>query len=128
MYVFSSLKGRWFWISVVWAVLIFIGSVIPSSELPSVSLWEADKIVHIIFYFVLTYSLGRHCLQTANAVHIKNILIECSIIAVSYSILIEIIQGPLLPTRSFDVYDIIANFGGTILAVIFLTVFKKRLM
>ena len=106
------MKRLWLPVSCIWASFILFVSVIPAYDLPSISIWEPDKLAHFIVYSFLVF-----CVINAYARQIKNAAIRSHpkiygvVSCISYGIGIEFIQR-LLPTRSFDVYDRVANFAG----------------
>jgi len=98
----------------MWAALILVVSVIPAEDLPSVSIWEADKVFHALVYLLLTILIGGYFLK--RPVNLPGNLILLSIaLCILYGFLIELIQL-VLPTRSFDLYDALANSIGCLLA------------
>lgn len=46
--------------------------------------------------------------------------------AILFGIFIEVLQGSLTSTRSFDYYDVLANTTGVIIAAIMLKVLTKK--
>jgi len=99
--------------ALVWALFILVLSVMPATELPTLHIWEPDKVLHAICYAILTicvYFMLRRDDTRGNAV--KRILFAC-LLCILYGICIEIIQR-FLPGRQFDVYDILANTLGTL--------------
>lgn len=69
----------------------------------------ADKVIHIGLFFILT----TLWLLTRKTVKEKNILV---IILMAYAILVEFIQDWMGMGRSFDLYDIIADYVGIVLS------------
>lgn len=67
-----------------------------------------DKIVHFIFYFLFVYLWSKAFNNK------KNFLILC--IAISYGIIIEILQEVVTQSRNFDYFDILANTIGAVTA------------
>jgi len=101
----------------VWAAFILVLSLMPPSSIPKSSIMGIDKVAHLIFYFVFVWfcMVGWH-------VPLSNALF----LAVSYGIVIEILQHALTTQRQFDIYDIIANSLGALLYYV-LKVFKSKL-
>ncbi len=84
----------------------------------------SDKIVHCGAYFVLTllwYLVGIYKFYLKS----KKALWYAAIGAVVFGIVIEVLQGTLTTYRSADVYDIIANTLGVILAVLLVSVMQS---
>ena len=80
------------------------------------------KIVHVSFFAALLF-LWRTAFDQA----FKNITAILLVLAFVYGLLIEIIQSKWVPNRSFDVYDIVADAGGSILGIfVWWWVYKKN--
>jgi len=95
--------------------------------MPSVGIKSADKYVHSIFHFVFTalWFLGLY--QNAP---VKKSLLKVLSLSICYGVSIEILQGLCTSTRNADIYDVMANTTGAILAVLVLYIysnyFKKK--
>lgn len=106
----------------LWAIAIAIGSFMPAKKLPKVAILEFDKIVHILMYFMLTFFLAK-----AQIFNNKNLTTTCLAVTIFYGIFIEIIQGTVpFINRSFDIFDIIANTTGAIIALFFYKHLNKK--
>lgn len=86
----------------------------PGKDLPEVSLFQADKIVHLIFYAVLSFILLKSF--TTNSSKYLIVLVFCFV----FGLFIEIFQPIITPDRRFDVFDIVANILGSLMPIIFL--------
>jgi VanZ family protein len=107
-----------------WAAFLLFVSVIPGKDLPSISLWEADKLFHALFYALLTllaHSWLRLRFPSAGRLRIA---ILSSLLCILYGFFIELIQLAL-PSRACDMYDGLANAAGCILAALLLLVTGK---
>ena len=111
-----------FWKTLLWASLILLICAMPSSEvdkLPLIPIPHFDKIVHFVLYFVLSatmiweYSKNKE-LKTSN----KLIYIWVGLLAFTYGVGVEILQGTVLTSRSASWSDILANGAGTAIAII----------
>lgn len=110
----------------IWALIILAGSLTPGSAFPDVtweSLLQADKIIHFVFYFVFSWLLLYGI--SKNKPSINSWLLLTFILASSYGIIIEVIQGLWVPKRNFDYFDIIANIIGALTAVLLFKKLKK---
>jgi VanZ family protein len=96
----------------LWAGVILVVSVIPGQDLPSLSIWEPDKVMHALVYGVLTYLLFVAISYKSTK---NNLLIFAITLCILYGFIIELIQK-VLPTRTFDMYDMLANTIGCLLA------------
>lgn len=107
----------------LWATIILVVSVIPGEDLPSLSIWEPDKVMHAFVYGVLTflicYSLSKYRYS------LKQSIINAIVLCILYGFVIELIQL-LLPTRSFDLLDAVANSTGCLLSGGLILLFSGR--
>lgn len=85
----------------------------PGRDLPSVSIWEFDKIVHFGVYFLLAVLLyfGWKKQQTVPHLHHQTKL-KIILICVAYGFGVEVLQEWLTADRHFDWFDAIANGVG----------------
>ena len=95
---------------IVWTSLVTVGSLMPINGPDLESFIDYDKIVHIIFYLVMSYLLCRSIGKTKMSYILLSIVV-CSL----YGSLIEYLQGALDLGRYFDYYDIIANIIGSLI-------------
>lgn len=95
----------------------------PSSDLPHVKLpGGSDKIVHFLIHFGLIMLWQLYLFRkTKDKLFTKQILLLL-VAALSYGIIIELLQGSLTVSRTPDIFDVLANFGGALVAVL---VFQK---
>ena len=96
---------------------IFIGTSLPSDEL-STMIEIGDKLKHFLAYFILAILLGLnlHFQDKWKSVSI-NYLIFTFIICTTYGVLDELHQM-LVPNRSAEFYDWIADLLGSSIGVI----------
>lgn len=96
-------------------MIILVLSLTPGNKLPEIkfTLFEIDKIVHFLFYFILALLMSFGFYSKKNEPFYKRVVV---IIAIGISIggLVEILQGNFIPNRCFDFFDIFANSSGTI--------------
>ena len=81
----------------------------------SINISNFDKIIHFTSYFFLTLSwlfATQHSIKRTTS---KAILIG---VLISYGIIIEALQGGMTTHRQADLYDILANSIGVLLASI----------
>lgn len=110
------------WKSIVWALLIFFFSVMPVRGVPHYKLFQIpyfDKWIHLMFYLVLGailfYEINAN--RGSNANPFKTIF-YVGTITIGYGVLIEFIQFAMLPSRSGDHWDVLANTSGFLLSAI----------
>jgi len=99
-----------FRLSILWAIVLFIISVIPNDNLPKTSIPHIDLLVHFCSYFLLC------CLMIVGVkkehIHISySKLIVCILISVVYGMILEFIQ-PIVSDRASEFSDFLANFIG----------------
>lgn len=103
----------------IWALLIMIASSIPADKLPNVQIFGWDKIAHVCVFFIFGLLILRslyHRKKTINSK--KQIAILTLVFVLSFGIFDEVFQS-LIPGRTSDIYDLIADAVGGILAVSF---------
>ena len=93
-----------------------------SIKLPS----QSDKLLHALAYFVFTV-LWFLSFKFTFSWNRKKSVVSTFMLAVSFGILIEILQEQLTNYRQADVLDVVANIIGTVLAILTLKlIFKDR--
>ena len=104
-------------------MIILVLSLTPGDKIPEIefTLFEIDKVIHFLFYFILALLMGFGFYSKKNEPFLKRVVV---IIAIGISIgsLVEVTQGIFVLNRFFDVFDILANGIGTITGFI---VFEK---
>ncbi|MCW5906613.1 MAG: VanZ family protein [Chitinophagales bacterium] len=101
--------------SILWAVFILGVCLIPGKELPSVSIWEFDKLVHFGVYVVLAILLfWGWKKQTAFPFLHRQVLVKIMLSTFSYGFAVEILQEFLTVDRHFELLDAVANAAGGI--------------
>ena len=99
-----------------------MASLIPGNDLPKVG-WlhrlHFDKFVHACFYFIMCmlmyYSLVKEWKLLSTQFQV---LIASSFTAVGIGFVIEILQSNLISGRYFDIFDVLANTIGVVIAVL----------
>lgn len=108
-----------------WALVILIVSVLPNDELPSLSLWEADKVMHFAVYGLLTALTTFAIKGRFPHFSLKKSVKTAVGLCILYGMIIEGIQY-LLPTRQFDLLDGLANSIGCLLAAAMVLLISGR--
>ena len=82
--------------------------------------FKVDKIVHIVLFFILSYTLLLY-FKKSDKKYLKNksIQIIAIISCIVYGILLEFYQKLFVPSRSFDITDMLANAIGSIFGLLF---------
>ncbi len=116
------MRKRWaFALFVLYAIVLLILSLASLNGVPSLGTSFDDKIGHFGAYFIFTLLIFNYC----NSMKIKKALLYAFIIAASYGFLMELLQKLLTESREYDLYDALANAFGAVLAVVFVTVYRK---
>lgn len=106
----------------VWTFIVVIGSLSPRNNLPRVtwfSLLHFDKIVHLSFYFIMCILMYFSVMRELRVKWSwQKALITSAVTSISIGILMEILQTNLNTGRYFDIFDILANTVGVLIAVI----------
>ncbi|HQQ94862.1 MAG TPA: VanZ family protein [Bacteroidia bacterium] len=113
---------------VVWTLLIFVLCAAPGRYIPSNSwleLLSLDKLVHASIFFILGALLLLRVYKLQQKAHWVFVYL---IAAVSYGILLEVMQARFFSQRSYDPWDMMANSAGCLLALIFRGKLHKRFM
>ncbi len=113
---------QWFrWVpSILLAVALFIVSTLPGEQLPQVRLVASpDKYAHFIAYALFTLVLGWSLRGIRSLSGLSRIGIAF-LISTLYGACMEYIQYAFFPGRYFEVWDIVANISGALVAAVFL--------
>ena len=99
--------------SLIWFLIILVGSILPSSKIQDIEV--SDKLIHFVFYAVFSFPLF---LLSHNVNFGLDTLIKkwtfVLIIGTLLGFIIEWIQYALIPSRSGEWLDILANTIGLI--------------
>lgn len=101
-------------LALLWTFVIGISSLLSVNKLPKIEVPGRDKTLHFLFYFVLTL-LWIFALQ--NKYKNKSLKFIVVIVVIIYGMVIEIMQGVFTKNREADVFDVMANSGGALLAL-----------
>tara|TARA_B000000565_G_scaffold62258_1_gene41322 strand:- start:186 stop:566 length:381 start_codon:yes stop_codon:yes gene_type:complete len=122
--VFKSSFWSSFYPSFIWFLIILVGSILPSSNVKQIEV--SDKLLHFVFYAIFSFFLFllSHkvtlCLDTV----IKKwtfVFTVGTIVGLS----IEFIQFTLIPSRSGEWLDVLANSAGLIIMLSSIYLLKK---
>ncbi|MBL4907814.1 MAG: VanZ family protein [Sneathiella sp.] len=109
------------WLFIIWLIaLIFVlvGSLIPVTHVPGVSLLVTDKVQHAAAYFLL----GITALYSGQSI-LKKILMY--LVSFSIGVAIEFLQP--FTGRHFEINDIVANSAGLFVSLlVYLVVMRKK--
>jgi len=91
--------------------------------MPRVEVPGKDKTVHFLFYFVLTLLWNFALQKKYKNWALKYIIVFVLIV---YGIVIEVLQGVLTKNREADIYDVMANSAGALVALIVIFWLKNK--
>ncbi len=121
----SVLKKALFCSAIGWTVLIAVLCLVRFTDLPSFGVSGADKYVHFTFHFVFTLLWGFYFWLKLKERTISKI-VRVVILSLCYGILIEILQETCTTTRHADIFDVLANLSGAIVALGLFVLIKNR--
>src|ERR1043165_1876607 len=103
------------WPSILWAGVILLLCLMPGKDLPSISLWEFDKIGHFCVYVLLALLMyyGWKKQNVYRFFH-QHMLLKILIITSAYGFAVEIMQDLFTADRHFDLLDALANSIGAV--------------
>jgi VanZ family protein len=102
----------------LWAVVIFISSSIPSTMMPTLKIFDYDKLIHCGIYFLLaffTYRALRY--QTRFPSLARRALLWTVLLIMVYGASDEFHQY-FVPGRQADVFDLMADTTGACVLVV----------
>ncbi len=111
---------------VLWVAMIaFVClSSFPAEQAPGIEIPHLDKVIHFILYLVATL-LGAAFVreQFARRLSLNSSMLRIVVFLIIYGIIIEVIQMEFTTTRSAEVYDVLANCTGILIAVAIIRLF-----
>lgn len=112
--------------SLVWTVLVSIGSLLPKHNVPQQFLQLSDKLLHVLMYFILSFLVG---IGLSKQNKYPEASVKAIAIAVIYSAFVGILMEGLqtfVPGRYGDWIDVVANLLGVLVAVPLLFWIRSR--
>jgi VanZ family protein len=109
-------------IALLYAVLIFIVSSIPEITPPSLGFQLEDKVYHFIEYSIFSFLLFLAFFTAKTDFFKKNVFLFSSLIGIIYAYSDEFHQR-VVPGRSYDLYDFLADCLGIILIQVILWIY-----
>ncbi len=109
-------------------LIIFFASTIPAEEVQKVTWFtipNLDKMIHLGMYFLFSSVLIFEMLKVKTSYSFQRILIVSGLIALIYGTLLEIIQITLTSSRSGEIFDMVFNAVGVLLAIV-LWIFLRK--
>ncbi|AJR03173.1 VanZ family protein [Siansivirga zeaxanthinifaciens] len=107
-----------------YTVALTVACLVNINKFPKVDISFFDKIFHSITYLVLTLLWFSTFFFNFNYKRSKALLYAAGFSSV-FGIIIEVLQGVLTVNRSADIYDVLANSLGVLLAGLFIILKRK---
>lgn len=99
-------KKRAACLSIGWAAFIFAGCLLPGKDVPSLTIFQYDKVVHFGIFAVLSFLCLAVFRRPASLSNSIKVLLLCA----AYGYAVELLQGSgLVEGRSCDLYDALAD-------------------
>ena len=111
--MFKSTFWSSFYPSLIWFLIILVGSILPSPNVEEIEV--SDKLLHFIFYAIFSFFL--FLLSHKLTLGLNSFIKKCTFVVTIGTIVgvgIEFIQYSLIPSRSGDWLDLLANSVGLI--------------
>jgi glycopeptide antibiotics resistance protein len=124
------LKQVFFWLAIFWTGIVTFLCLVQLNNVPFRSVSNLDKLVHTFFHFVFTMLWFLFFKKQLNSLDSSKPLGISFLLSFVFGISIEILQELFTTTRHADVFDVLANLFGAILAtlaIVFLNKYKESL-
>lgn len=113
---------------IVWALIILMLILMPGNNMPDTDIWSFftfDKFAHFFVFAVLVFLLIIGYTKQYTYTWLKfNAVKSALITGIAYSVILECGQA-LVPQRTFDLVDLLANTVGCFLgSILFYFVYK----
>jgi VanZ family protein len=107
---------RW---AVLWGLFLFVLHVLPGSVFPKLptylDLLRPDKLVHLAMFGIFAFLMIRGFQKEGNpGILLKHPVLAAIIFALLFGAAMELVQNYLIPNRTGDVYDLIADLAGSL--------------
>lgn len=115
-----------FW-GIFWLVIITAVCLIPGRNVPQSPYFSFDKLFHAAIFGCLVFQLIIGFKKQYTFKRLRYHAVPISIVfSVFYGLFIELLQGIILPDRSFEMMDVLANTLGVMTGwLLFILIFFK---
>tara|TARA_B110000977_G_scaffold110184_1_gene143346 strand:+ start:1646 stop:2026 length:381 start_codon:yes stop_codon:yes gene_type:complete len=111
--------------SIIWCVIIVVGSFISSSNVPSIAI--SDKGIHFYFYAIFAFLLALPLrLSTKRAYSFVTTSVVVLSIGFCLGVLIELIQHFYVVSRFGEYFDVLANTIGLVVGLLLCEILKRK--
>ena len=115
-------------IGVIYTLLITIVLLLPASEIPQIRISFVDKIAHVLIHGFLSFIWLLYRFSSDKYhISLKNVFVVL-FICFSYGIIIEAVQHWFILSRSYDVFDIVANEFGSLFGLLSYWIFRNKII
>lgn len=122
--MFKSCFWFSFYPSLIWFLIILVGSFLPSSSFKEIEI--SDKLIHFVFYSIFSFLLFLMCHNVTFGLDTFLKKWVCVLIIITMvGLSIEFIQHTLIPSRSGEWLDLLSNSLGLITMLSLTYVLKK---
>ncbi len=111
--------------AILWTILIFIASSIPSNEMPSSTIFQYDKLIHASVFGVLCFLLYRALVLRTPPTGERRAMILSAGATILYGATDELHQL-LVPGRSCDIFDWAADALGAMVCILLVVILNRR--
>ena len=118
-------KRKLFLIAITYTIFVYVISLVKVQVPVKISIRNLDKVVHFGIYFIFTLIWFGFFSGLDLKKNILKEVLKASLLAFFVGISIELLQEFLRKSRFGDVYDVLANSLGILMAVVFLYQIKK---
>ncbi|WP_242202874.1 VanZ family protein [Aestuariivivens insulae] len=119
------LKKYAYFIAIAYSLGLAFLCLINLGELPKAPYNSGDKLFHFCAYFILSL-LWFNVFVSQVKLKKSPAILSASLLAFVFGIIIELLQSALTSTRASDVYDVLANTVGILLAALVLLCYKNK--
>ncbi len=106
-------------LTIMWALIILIVSVLPSEKYPQIDIINIDKIIHFLVYAVLSFLVLKSFQLNFEMTFPREDVLFTLILCIGYGILLELVQL-VIPGRNFSLIDMAFNAAGAVFGVLIL--------
>ncbi len=117
-------ERNFLWLAITWTVLITVASLVSFNSVPKVNIPGNDKVVHFLFYSVFVILWSFALLKSYFKLKYDFLIV---VFAISYGMIIEVLQDVLTQTREADFYDVLANSLGALVGFVGLYCVKNKI-
>lgn len=104
----------------LWIITVTVLMLMPTDVLPDIG-WRSlrpeysfDKVLHVLAFLAMTLLLARSFGELES---VRRPVIAAALLTLGFSLLLEVLQS-LVPWRSFEVLDLVADTVGVLLALL----------